>query len=241
MRKVVALLLIAAAGQAADPVFYSAEEVAQYVDTFHKLIASPKLPAEDALAIVEDLERAHECWDERKGRERIRHSIVKALTAGLGTGRRPIVLGCARALGRIGTAACDDSLRAWLTLLLAQRAPDLQLVEAGFQGLARTGTSEGIDFLSKRARLEGPLVAAPALRAIREFRRIPGARRRSLFGELLRDLPADAAKVRRDECLRTLGALADREFEDVAAARTWWETQPWPDYVGPRYRGDHVR
>jgi hypothetical protein len=241
MRKVVVLLLIAASGWAADPVPYSAEEVAQYVDTFHTLLGLPKVPPEDPLAILEDLERAHRYWDEKDGHERVQHSIVKALTAGLATARRPVVLGCARALGRIGTAACDESLRAWLTLLLAQRTPDPQLVEAGFQGLARTGTGEGIDFLSRSARLEGPLVAAPALRALRDFRRIPGARRRTLFAELLRDLPADAEKTRRVECLRTLGALADREFETVAAAREWWETQPWPDYVGPRYRETPVR
>ena len=201
MKRAIALVLVAgvlAPVFAQDLTPYTLEEIDQFLKVFKQTYKNQKAPQDDAVAVLEDLQKAYEYLqakvdkDEASPEEvKAQKAIVKAVILGLKARKRPLVtLDCAKALGLMGAKDGGKALMKWMDkTVLDAKSPNPQWVEYGFRSLAWIGGDDRntLDLVRKYATGKhlDIGVAAQAMRASYEWRSLSGKSRKELFGKIL--------------------------------------------------------
>ena len=120
MRMITALLAIAASVGSSELTPYTTAEVDQLVKAFKAVAHNPRIPEEDAVVILTDLDRAYRFFASRKDKataaeRKAQAGIVAAIASGLVEKRPLVALVCARAL----RVVISRSTSRWATSPLA--------------------------------------------------------------------------------------------------------------------------
>jgi hypothetical protein len=248
---------------------YSVEEADNLMANFKALYRNKKTPQEDAINALTGLVDAYRYFDSKgeeatKDEEKAKRTIVKWVCRGLSARDRPRVnVECARALGRMGDEDGARPLLKWMdNTVLDAKAPNSGWVEYGFLSMAWIGSTDGntLDFVRSYAtgKHVDINVASQALKAVGEWRELPGKERKEFFnkiqqymGGLYSLMRGSDAKKRgdaeqkynsiKDNGLKTLHRLSGeaQPFADPDAAFEWYKDNKkrrWDDYVGPKFR-----
>ena len=176
---------------------YSTVEIDNFLKVFKQSYKNKKAPEDDAVAVLEDLQKAHAYLTDREkkgeaSKEEIKakSSIVKAIALGLKARKRELVtLKCAQVLGAIGDHDGAKPLIRWMDgTVLDAKSANPNFVEAGFLSMARIGGEDNqtLDFVRKHASGKhlDVGVAAQAMRASYEWRGLSGKNRKEFFKKI---------------------------------------------------------
>jgi hypothetical protein len=252
----------------AELVPYSVIEAQNLLDNFKATYKNKKSPEEDAINSLTGLVDAYR-YLESKGDERTKDegkmmaSIVKMVAKGLFPKKRARVnVECARALGKMGDKGGAKPLLKWLEdTVLDMKAPNSGWVEYGFRSMAWVGATDRgtLDFVRSFATGKhlDINVAAQALMAMTEWKRLPAKTRKEYFvkvqqymGGLFSLMRGSDAKKKgaaetkyntiKENGLKALNALSGTEtpFKDPDEAFKWSKKNKkmkWKDYENPRF------
>ena len=120
---------------------YTPEEVELFLQSFKKTYKNKKTPQDDAVAVLEDLEKAHKYISSRaaKGeasKEELsaKAKIVKLIALGLKARKREhVTLKCAQVLGALGERSGAKAFLKWMdNKVLDAKSANPNFVESGF-------------------------------------------------------------------------------------------------------------
>ncbi len=268
-----ALVLCGAAAVAQEAkeevVDYSVPDIEKYLSMFKSDFGKKKVPQEDVIATLQNLVKAHKFLASKgeaatKDDVKLGKKIVKQIAAGLKAKDREMVsYECAKALGTLADPEGQRPLLSWMEdVVLEDKAPPMQSVEAGFLALARIGGTDSATLDVLRAYATGKhtdaAVASGALKAVIEWRQIDANDRKEFFEKILGYLASlysgmkgGEAKTRgvfeqryntvKESGLAALAQLAGdgTTFAEPAAATKWMndnKKKKWEDYVGVGFR-----
>jgi hypothetical protein len=256
-------------GKEKELVTYSLVEIKDLMANFKATYKTKKAQEEDAVNVLTGLKDAYRYLDS-KGEEatkdeiKAKKAITKLVSRGLFARNRALVnVECARALGVMGDPDSGKQLLKWMDgVVLDAKAPNSDWVEYGFRSMAWVGGTKGesLDFVRSYATGKHVeiTVAAQALMAIEQWRRLPGKVRKEFFnkinqymGGLYSAMRGSDAKKRgeaeskynaiKDNGLSVLTQLAgvNKPFTDPDGANAYWKEnkrRKWEDYIGPKFR-----
>ncbi len=248
---------------------YNVPDIENYLAMFKSDFGKKKVPQEDVIATLQNLVKAHK-YLSSKGEEatkddaKLGKKIVKQIAAGLKAKDRDMVsFECAKALGVLADPEGQRPLLSWMEdVVLEDKAPPMQSVEAGFLALAKIGGTDTatLDLLRSYAtgKHTDPAVASGALKAVGEWRLIEANDRKEFFekitgyvASLYSGMKGGEAKMRgvfeqrykavKENGLAALAELAGdgTTFADPPAATKWLndnKKKKWEDYVGKGFR-----
>jgi len=186
-RALCALVLGGAASFAQDAkeeiVPYDVAAIENYLALFKSDFGKKKVPQEDVIATLQNLVKAHTYLGSKgdeatKDDAKLQKKIVKQIAAGLkAKDREMVTYECAKALGVLADAEGQRPLLSWMEdVVLEDKAPPMQSVEAGFLALARIGGTDSgtLDVLRSYAtgKHTDAAVASGALKAVMEWRQL---------------------------------------------------------------------
>lgn len=255
--------------KAEEPVItFSDQEIKNFILTFEQTYKNKDLPQEDAVATLANLTNAYRYLGsldpQTKDQEKLQKEIVTLISKkGLFARKRDLVnLECARALGDLGDDRGAAPLRKWLENVLDDKSPNPMAVEYGFRSLAWIGADDrqsldfAIDYATK-GKHPDPGVAAQAIRACKEWRKMDGKDRKEAFDKICGYLQGLYSKWKggdakqrgvyetRYKAVEADGMDALKElgngtkWDEPNKARDWFndnKKRKWEDYVGPKFR-----
>ncbi|NJN14616.1 MAG: hypothetical protein HC813_03065 [Planctomycetes bacterium] len=254
-------------GEALTP--YEHSEVDNFLAVFKDSYGKKKIPQEDAIATLQNLVKAHRYFSS-KGAEatkedaKTKEKIVKYIALGLKAKDREMVSWeCAKALGVLADPDGQRPLLKWMEdVVLDDKAPPIQSVEAGFLSLALIGGEDKNTLDVIRSYATGkhvdPEVAKHALRAVIEWRSLASKERKEHYEKISGYLLGLWSAMKGGET-RTRGSFETKyntvkengllalselagdgsKFTEPQAAAEWYKEhkkEKWEDYVGPRFR-----